>query len=127
MHDGETTCCASIGLDRSLGTPRNLRARLHHITKCDRAMIATRRTASHVQVATRVLGCSRAEQCHIVPSPLVGEGQGEGYIQARHLFVAQDQAACAFASPILCARLPRAQSLLPPLSLSLLHTWGGFR
>jgi hypothetical protein len=23
--------------------------------------------------------CGRAEQCHIVPSPLAGEGQGEGY------------------------------------------------
>src|SRR5215467_2880964 len=26
-----------------------------------------------------MLGCNRAEQCHSVPSPLAGEGQGEGY------------------------------------------------
>jgi flagellar L-ring protein precursor FlgH len=65
-----------------------------------------------------------AEQCHSVPSPLVGEGQGEGYNRscACQLVEAQCTQCLALASHKISFLLSASS---PPLSLSLPHKGGG--
>jgi hypothetical protein len=69
-----------------------------------------------------------AEQCHIVPSPLVGEGQGEGY-NARYIASYLTSTKCSQLSSLsLYARASFALGASsPPLSLSLPHKGGGNR
>src|SRR5262249_41023581 len=44
-----------------------------------------------MHTSTRMLVCGWAERCHSVPSPLVGEGQGEGYNKHSICFASQVQ------------------------------------
>jgi hypothetical protein len=69
-----------------------------------------------------------AERCPNVPSPLVGEGQGEGYNTHCLFFVSAVQqvrlaVVLQYAHEITIA----LGALLPPLSLSLPHKGGGNR
>src|SRR5262245_31051405 len=52
-----------------------------------------------MHTSTRTLVCGWAERCHVVPSPLVGEGQGGGYNTHYLCFVSaaqQMQACCRY-------------------------------
>src|SRR5215470_11914159 len=88
---------------------------------------ASARSCTHLRTNTRMLPGGWAEQCHSVPSPLVGEGQGEGYNSAtsgsrlRSYKSRQMQPAVALASEVALG------ALSPPLSLSLPHKGGGNR
>src|SRR6266702_3164014 len=76
----------------------------------------------------RMLACDWAELCHSVPSPLVGEGQGEGYNTHCLCFVSavqQMRPAVALESTHETGLALNAPS--PPLSLSLPHKGGGNR
>jgi hypothetical protein len=69
-----------------------------------------------------------AEQCPSVPSPLVGEGQGEGYNTHSICFASLDRQT----QPTLVPESADGTSftlstLSPPLSLSLPHKGGGNR
>jgi hypothetical protein len=68
---------------------------------------------------------SWAEQCHIVPSPLAGEGQGEGYNTHCICFDSQQ------IQPTVVQSVRGSNftlgALSPPLSLSLPHKGGGNR
>src|SRR5690348_13705464 len=54
----------------------------------------------HARECTRMMRWSWAEQRHIVPSPLVGEGQGEGWRQMQS------------AKPVLCMDLMMAVAFI---------------
>src|SRR5919198_3785710 len=71
--------------------------------------------------------CGWAEQCHSVPSPLVGEGQGEGYNTHGICFMLWPINAASHRLRVCGGDEPRAQCSSPPLSLSLPHKGGGNR
>src|SRR5262249_32790955 len=59
-----------------------------------------------MHTCTRMLVCGWAERCHSVPSPLVGEGQGEGY--NKHCVCFTSEAAASW----VCARVQALCSVL---------------
>jgi hypothetical protein len=76
---------------------------------------------------TRFPGCGWAEQCHIVPSPLVGEGQGEGW-QRRTKRERKLRHNASQNEELLLPYLrfeTSAVRVAVPLSLSLPHKGGG--
>jgi hypothetical protein len=87
-------------------------------------MLYSARSSCSNVVPTQNDHCDCAEPCHSVPSPLVGEGQGEGYnrhraclekggpIQSLAEFESKPETNIAHAT------------LSPPLSLSLPHCLG---
>src|SRR5262249_24922752 len=82
-----------------------------------------------MHTSTRMLVCGWAERCHMVPSPLAGEGQGGGYNTHCLCFVSvaqQMRASCR--SRVFLHRTNFAlPALSPPLSLSLPRKGGGNR
>src|SRR5215467_16217100 len=82
-----------------------------------------------MHTSTRMLVCGWAERCHSVPSPLAGEGQGEGYNTHCICFapVAQQNASQLSVSSFLCGTNFARGALSPPPSLSLPRKGGGNR
>src|SRR6266478_7378915 len=80
-------------------------------------------TSLEVHPRTHCLSCEGARPT--VPSPLVGEGQGEEYNMHCICFMLRPDK-CSRPSLRVCGRdEPRARCLSPPLSLSLPHKGGG--
>src|SRR6266478_5743265 len=69
----------------------------------------------------------RAEQCHSVPSPLVGEGQGEGWRQTPSARLVSSTDSQRWPAAFIGSQHGTDAVRVVPLSLSLPHKGGGNR
>ena len=74
---------------------------------------------------TRMWRCRCEKRCHSVPSPLAGEGQGEGY--AASTMVAFNSMSFSLDAQVAIAKSVARSASSPPLSLSLPRKGGGNR